>query len=160
RGAAKFDGRSSVVEVPADPGLELGGGDFTLAVWVHTEGSLDDVVGDLVSKYDPVGRRGLNWCIKSGAGATNSQANERNGHCGIDAGTEPAWTDRGRPGDAVYVMAMAVHDGRLFVGTCEAGPGAAGHVYRYDGGSRWIDCGSPDLCNAVTSLATFDGRLY
>ena len=160
RGAARFDGKSSYVEVPASPALGLGKGDFTLAVWVHTEESLDDVLGDLVSKYDPAARRGLNWCIKSGAGMTNSQANDRNVHFGIDAGTEPVWSDRGRPGNAVYVMAMAVHDGKLFVGTCEAGPGEAGHVYRYDGGSRWVDCGSPDRCNAVTSLAAFDGKLY
>ena len=160
RGAARFDGKSSYVEVPASPALGLGKGDFTLAVWVHTEESLDDVLGDLVSKYDPAARRGLNWCIKSGAGMTNSQANDRNVQFGIDAGTEPVWSDRGRPGNAVYVMAMAVHDGKLFVGTCEAGPGEAGHVYRYDGGSRWVDCGSPDRCNAVTSLAAFGGKLY
>ena len=159
-GAARFDGKSSYVEVPASPALDLGKGDFTLAVWAHTEESLDDVLGDLVSKYDPAARRGLNWCIKSGAGMTNSQANDRNVHFGIDAGTEPVWSDRGRPGNAVYVMAMAVHDGKLFVGTCEAGPGEAGHVYRYDGGSRWVDCGSPDRCNAVTSLAAFGGKLY
>ena len=160
RGAARFDGKSSSVEVPANPALGLGKGDFTLAVWVHTEESLDDVLGDLVSKYDPAARRGLNWCIKSGAGMTNSQANDRNVQFGIDAGTEPVWSDRGRPGNAVFVMAMAVHDGKLFVGTCEAGPGEAGHVYRYDGGSRWVDCGSPDRCNAVTSLAAFGGKLY
>ena len=71
-----------------------------------------------------------------------------------------SWTDRGRPGNAVYVMAMAVHDGTLFVGTCEAGAGEAGHVYRYDGGTRWVDCGSPDRCNAVTSLAAYGGKLY
>lgn len=160
RGAARFDGKSSYVEVPANPALNLGTRDFTLAAWVSTEASLDDVLGDLVSKYDPATRRGLNWCLKSGPGMTNSQANDRNVHFGIDAGTEPVWTDRGRPGNAVYVMAMAVHDGQLYVGTCEAGPGDAGHVYRYGGGSRWIDCGSPDLCNAVTSLAAFDGKLY
>src|SRR5262249_3947984 len=119
-------------------------------------------------KYDSQARRGLNWCIKSGAGMTNSQANDRNLHFGIDDGTEPVWTDRGRPGNAVYVMAMAVHDGKLFVGTCEAGRGEAGHrvrgeagpVYRYDGRSRWVDCGCPDRCNAVTSLAAFRGKLY
>ncbi len=160
RGAARFDGKSSYVEVPANPALDLGKSDFTLATWVHTEESLDDVLGDLVSKYDPAARRGLNWCIKSGAGMTNSQANDRNVHFGIDAGTEPVWSDRGRPGNAVYVMAMAVHDGKLFVGTCEVGPGEAGHVYRYDGGSRWVDCGSPDRCNAVTSLAAHGGKLY
>ncbi len=160
RGAARFDGKTSIVEVPANDSLALGKGDFTFAVWAHTEESLDDVVGDLVSKYDPAARRGLNWCIKGGAGATNSQANDRNIQLGIDAGTEPAWSDLGRPGNAVYVMAMAVHDGKLFVGTCEAGAGESGHVYRYDGGSRWVDCGSPDLCNAVTSLAAFGGKLY
>src|SRR5262245_10787578 len=68
RGAARFDGRSSSVEVPANPALILGQGDFTLAVWVHTEEALDDVLGDLVSKYDPADRRGLNWSIKNGPG--------------------------------------------------------------------------------------------
>ena len=111
---------------PANPALDLGKGDFTLAVWVHTEESLDDVLGDLVSKYDPAARRGLNWCIKSGAGMTNSQANDRNVHFGIDAGTEPVWSDRGRPGNAVYVMAMAVHDGKLFVGHLRGRPGRGG----------------------------------
>src|SRR5262249_46188926 len=61
---------------------------------------------------------------------------------------------------AVYVMAMAVHAGRLFVGTCEPGKGEAGHVYRYEGGTRWADCGSPDRSNAVTSLAAHGGKLY
>lgn len=160
RGAARFDGKSSHVEIPTNPSLDLGKGDFTIAVWVHTEDSLDDVPGDLVSKYDPAARRGLNWCVKNGAGMTNSQANDRNVHFGVDAGTEPVWTDRGRPGNAVYVMAMAVHDGKLFVGTCEVGPGEAGHVYRLDGDSRWVDCGSPDQSNAVTSLAVFGGKLH
>jgi hypothetical protein len=162
RSAARFDGRSSYLEVPPNSTLRLGTADFSLAVWVHTEDDLDDVVGDLVSQYDPISRRGLNWCIKSGAGMTNSQANDRNIHFGIDAGTgtDPVWTDCGRPGNAIFIMAMAVHDGSLFVGTCEAGPGEAGHVYRYEGGSRWADCGSPDRCNAVTSLASYRGKLY
>ena len=59
-------------------------------------------------------------------------------HFGIDAGSEPKWTDCGRPGDAVYVMALAVHAGRLFAGTCEPGKDQAGHVYRYAGGTRWL----------------------
>ena len=32
-GAARFDGKSSYVEVPASPTLGLGKSDFTLAVW-------------------------------------------------------------------------------------------------------------------------------
>src|SRR3954468_22690161 len=38
-GAARFDGKSSYVEVPASPTLALGRSDFTLAVWAHTEES-------------------------------------------------------------------------------------------------------------------------
>ncbi len=67
RGAARFDGKSSYVEADPSLGLELGRGQFTLAVWVHTEESLDEVLDDLVSQYDPVARRGLNGCIKSPA---------------------------------------------------------------------------------------------
>jgi hypothetical protein len=159
-GAARFDGKKAFLEVPSSKSLNLGKGDFTLAVWAHTDERLDDVLGDLVGKYDPVTRRGVNWCIKNGAGMTNSQANYRNVHFGIDAGSEPKWTDCGRPGQAVYVMAMAVHEGRLFVGTCEPGKGEAGHVYRFAGESRWVNCGSPDRSNAVTSLAAHGGKLY
>lgn len=158
--AASFDGRKAYIQVPASKSLSLGTGDFTLAAWVHTDDKLDDVLGDLVSKFDPAARRGFNWCIKNGAGMTNSQANYRNVHFGIDAGSEPKWNDRGRPGQAVYVMAMAVHAGQLFVGTCEAGKDEKGHVYRHGGGTRWIDCGSPDGSNAVTSLAVHGGALY
>src|SRR5947209_239200 len=53
-GAARFDGRRAFIRVAASPSLGLGKGDFALAVWVHTEEVLDDVLGDLVSKYDPV----------------------------------------------------------------------------------------------------------
>ena len=42
-----------------------------------------------MGKYDPATRRGINWCLKSGPGMTNSQANSRNLHFGIDAGSEP-----------------------------------------------------------------------
>jgi lysophospholipase L1-like esterase len=160
RGAARFDGIKAYIQVPPSPSLNLGADDFTLGVWVHTDAKLDDVLGDLVSKYDSVARRGVNWCIKNGAGATNSQSNYRNVHFGIDAGSKAHWTDCGRPGNAVYVMALAVHDGQLFAGTCEPGKDETGHVYRYAGGTRWVDCGRPDTCNAVTALAVHGGSLY
>ncbi|MAG93405.1 MAG: hypothetical protein CMJ48_06615, partial [Planctomycetaceae bacterium] len=38
--------------------------------------------------------------------------------------------------------------------------GQAGHVYRYAGEKKWIDCGSPDRCNAVSALGEHDGKLY
>lgn len=159
-GAARFDGINAFIEVPSSKSLGLGTGDFTLTVWAHTTRELDDVVGDLCSKFDPASRRGFNWCIKDGYGSVGSQANFRNIQFGIDSGTEPKWTDCGQPGNAVYVMALAVYNGQLFAGTCESGKDQVGHVYRYAGGARWIDCGSPDQSNAVTALAVHDGKLY
>jgi len=92
---------------------------------------------------------------------TSSQANYRNLSFGIDAGrVDKAWTDCGRPGNGRYVMAMAVFDGHLYVGTYEEGEGESGHVYRYEGGTRWTDCGRPDRANAVGSLAVYQGKLY
>lgn len=158
--AARFDGIDAFIEVPSSKSLALGTGDFTLTAWVHTTRELDDVVGDLVSKFDPASRRGFNWCIKDGHGSVGSQANFRNIQFGIDSGTEPKWADCGQPGKAIYVMALAVYSGQLFAGICESGEDQTGHVYRYAGGTRWIDCGNPDRSNAVTALAVHDGKLY
>ena len=159
-GAARFDGRKAFIEVPSQDNLNLGADDFTLAVWVHTEERLDDVLGDILSKFDPAARRGINWCIRNSSGTSGSQSNYRNVHFGVDAGTEPKWTDCGRPGDAIYVTAVASHDGELFAGVCEPNEGQTGHVYQYAGGERWIDCGSPDGSNAVMVVATHGGKLY
>ena len=159
-GAARFNGTSTFIQVGSAKSLNLGKGDFTFAIWVHTEDQIDDAIGDLLNKFDPVARRGINLCIKNGPGTSGSQSNYRNIHFGIDSRTEPKWTDCGRPGNTVYVMALAVNDGELFAGTCEIGKGETGHVYRYDGGEHWIDCGSPDRSNSVTCLASFGGKLY
>lgn len=158
--AACFDGEAAFIEVPASESLNFGTGDFTLSVWVNTERELDDVIGDVASKFDPVSRCGFNWCIKNGQGNVGSQANYRNIQFGIDAGASPVWTDCGKPGNAVYIMGLTVHDGQLFAGICEPGKDETGHVYRYAGDKRWIDCGSPDRSNAVTSLTTYNGQLY
>lgn len=159
-GAARFDGRKAYLEVPAHKALRLGKEDFTFALWAWTAESLDDGLGDLLSLYDPAKRRGVTWCLKNATGVTTSQPHVRHLHFGIDAATEPRWQRAGRPGNAVFVMALAVHQGELFAGTCEAGKEESGHVYRYAGDERWVDCGSPDRCNAVTSLAVFQGKLY
>jgi hypothetical protein len=57
-------------------------------------------------------------------------------------------------------MGLAVHDGDLYAGICEPGERETGHVYRYAGGARWVNCGTPDQSNAVTSLVVFEGKLY
>ncbi len=162
-GAARFDGRSSWLEVPGSPSLRLGAGDYSVAAWVHISGDaeLDDAYGDIVSQYDPATRRGFSLSITHNSGVTTNQSNTRNIHFGIDNGQiEAEWTDHGRPGDAVLIFALAVHDGQLYAGTCESGRDQSGHVYRFDGDSKWIDCGSPNRCNSVSSLAVYGGQLY
>jgi len=158
---ATFDGINQYIEVPASDSLRLGKGDFSIAVGAYTAAELDDVLGDILSHYDPVSRTGVNLSILNYSGVTSGQPNWRNLQFGIDAGRQdPAWTDCGRPGNAVMVWALAVHDGHLYASTFEAGQDQAGQVYRYEGGNRWTDCGRPGTCNSVSTLAVYDGHLY
>lgn len=157
--AAAFNGRDAWLEVPADQAPQLGKGDFSFSLWLHTEDSLDDVPGDLLSQYDPATRRGFQLSVKSNS-STSSQANSRHLHFGIDADRASDWSDCGRPGKALLPFSMAVHEGALYAGTCEPGEGESGHVYRYAGEQQWIDCGAPDPSNTVTALAVHNGQLY
>jgi hypothetical protein len=159
KAAAGFNGRDAWLEVPAAKSPRLGTDDFSIAVWLHTEDALDDVLGDIVSQYDPARRRGFHLSLKSNA-VTTSVANSRHLHFGIDADRASEWIDCGRPGNSLFGFALAVHKGTLYAGTCEPGVREAGHVYRYAGGAEWVDCGSPDRSNSVTALAVHQGQLY
>lgn len=123
------------------PGTE----DFTISAWVHTLGNDAEAIGDLVTKFDPEKRTGLQLSVITNGGVTNSQANLRQVQFGLDAGTEPVIQDCGRPGNNVYIFSLISHRGELYCSTCEPGVGEAGHVYHYRGGETWEDCGSPDL---------------
>lgn len=50
---ARFDGIDDFIEVPAADVLNLGKQDFSIAVGVRTEAELSDVLGDILSHYDP-----------------------------------------------------------------------------------------------------------
>jgi len=159
--AAGFDGRDDFLELSGAPALALGSRDFSLSLWVHTDAELDDVLGDLVSQYDPAARRGFQLSIQNLAGVTTSQANHRHLHFGIDQGRlEESWTDHGRVGSAVFVFALTVHEGSLYAATCESGRDQRGGVYRWDGKQEWTLVGKPDACNAVSSLASLGDSLY
>ena len=161
RPTARFDGRSSVLEAAGDRRLDPGTGPFSISAWVHTDESLDDVLGDVMSKFDPSRRTGFQLSIKNNVGVTNTSSNYRHVHFGIDNGrVETSWTDHGRPGNNMYVFSLLVHRGQLYAGTCEPGIKEAGHVYRFDGKSGWIDLGTPDACNAVSTLCSFGGEIY
>ena len=155
-----FGGRRESIVVPHAPELKLGTADFSLSLWVHTAELLDDDLGDLLSKFDPASRTGFQLSLRNNTGATSSLANTRQLQFGIDQGTEPSWTDVGRPGQSILGFSLAVHDGTLYVGTCEPQAGQAGRVFRYAGGTEWIDCGIPNQANAVSSLAAYQGHLY
>jgi len=156
---ATFDGRGGHFEVKPSPKLRLGTGDFSIALRLHTDPTSEDL-GDLVTRYDPKTRTGFNLSLRTSTGVTSSTANVRQLQFGIDAGSEPRWTDEGRPGTAVLAFALAVHDGRLYAGAADNAPGATGRVYRFDGGGKWIDCGAPDRSNAIHSLVSHEGSLY
>jgi hypothetical protein len=158
--AAAFDGLSAHLEVKPSPALRLGTGDFTVALWVHTPDILDDDIGDLVTMYDAKKRVGFNLSVRNNTGVTTTQANARQLQFGIDAGSEPKWSDEGRPGNATLAFALTAHDGHLYAGTTSNAEGGVGRVYRYDGPDKWADCGAPDRCNAVSALAAYKGRLY
>jgi len=158
---AGFDGRGGHIEVSDSGSLRLGSRDFSIAVWIHTDKALDDVLGDILGKYDPGTRKGFNLCIENFHGVTSGQSNYRHVLFGIDdARIAPVWTDCGRPGNTLMVWALCVYEGRLYAGTFETGKDEAGHVYRYEGGTAWTDCGSPHASNAVSSLAVYNGELY
>ena len=123
--AARFDGRAAWLGLPEKTAPGFGAGEFSLSLWVHTEEVLDDNLGDLVSKYDASSRTGLNLGILTCSGVSNSQPNYRTVHFGIDQGQlDTQWTDCGRPGNAVFIFGMAVHEGDLYAATCEPGAGS------------------------------------
>ncbi|MAT15339.1 MAG: hypothetical protein CMJ46_08730 [Planctomyces sp.] len=159
--SASFDGRDSEIVVDKSPLAEIGTGDFTLSLWVNASEETDDVIGDLLSQYDPEARRGFNLSIKTNSGVTSSQANYRQLQFGIDnAQLETEWADHGRLGNAVFIYSLATIEGALYAGTCEADVNGKGHLYRFEGAQNWHDCGTPDDSNAISAIAEFDGEIY
>ncbi len=157
--AARFNGIDSQIIV-TDP-AQLGERPFEISLWVNADNKLDDSAGDLVSQYDPITRTGFHLGIYSHGGVTNGQPNCRQLHFGIDNGhIEKSFTDHGKLGSAVYVMSMCVHQDKLYAATCYAGPIETGHVFRFEGGDRWTDLGSPDDANSVSAMAVYRGDLY
>ncbi len=156
--SAEFNGTSSSIQLPDEVIPDQG--DFTISVRVLVESPTSDVPGDIFSKYDSQTRRGLQLGIHSAHGVTSSQPQLRTVEFGLDNGSTPGeWMDHGRLGNAVLIYSMAVHQGSLFAGTCEAGIKESGRVFRFDG-STWHDLGAPDRCNSVSSLAVYNSELY
>jgi len=160
--AGALNGVDSFLEVQDHPALKPGTSDFSVAAWVHTDARSADLVGDLVSKFDPVARKGWQLSVVTNAGMTSTaQSNRRNLQFGIDNDRlDPEWMDCGRPGNAVLIAALKVSGGDLYAGTFEAGADEMGHLWRYEGGSEWVDLGNPLGSNTVHTIVEHDGALY
>jgi hypothetical protein len=160
--AAHFNGRDSFLEVPAQPGLNWGNDNFSISLWIETDGKTD-VVGDLLSRYDSAARRGWNLQVVTNSGVTSTtQPNYRHVQIGMDNGATPAaWQDCGRPGNAKMIYSMATIEGNLYAGTFEIEADQTGHLYRYEGNGQWKDLGAtPDGSNSIPSTVHFDDAIY
>ena len=161
----QFNGRDSYIEVPNSPSLNFGTRDFSLCAWVHTEKDVDDVVGDVLSKYAPTGRKGFNISIKSTAGGYNSQGDDKHVYFGIDDDKVSDWEDCGRPEETSnYVNnSLTVYDGHLYAGITDAATEEKWcHVFRYEGGGKWADCGRVGNLKTTGAFAmtVHKGKLY
>lgn len=164
-GAAVFDGRRSRIRVEDHADLRLGTGDFTCAAWIRCQTPMTNVFGDIVSKFDSVGRSGLNLHVAGSSPAYSAMSDQRHVHFGIDDGHVGSWEDFGKPEPSnSHVTALITWQGELYAGIADAAiPEKACRVFRYGGGQRWHDCGR--LCAdpyvlSVQSMLVHDGRLY
>lgn len=160
----EFNGRDAFLEIPNAPALNFGTGDFSIALQVSADGPVNDVLGDLVSKFDPATRKGFVLTFKSNTSGYNGLSDTRNLYFGVDSGTEGKWADCGRPGGVAHSSdALTVFNGDLYVGTVDA-PNQAdrAHVYRYRGGQTWEDCGQlgEGKVPGVWAMIVHQGSLY
>jgi hypothetical protein len=79
------------------------------------------------------------------------------------------WTDCGQvgTGQSTGVGPLIVHQGHLYAVTTtydwtrvETGPYEPGRVYRYAGGTTWVDCGQPSDNLTLNCAASYNGKLY
>ena len=161
---AEFDGRGSFIEIPDQPEINCGNGDFSITAEVFTDKGIDDCFGDLVSKFDTAQRKGFNLTLVSNTSGYNSQSDQRQLFFGLDNATAGSWTDCGRPGGKTNSTdALTVFDGDLYVGTVDApDPADWAHVFRYRGGKDWEDCGRVGKARTrgVYAMIVHDGALY
>jgi len=163
---AMFDGLNHYLEVPDSSDLHLGASDFTISAWVKCTGGVRNVPGDILNKYDPVGRRGINLHVAASSPGYCSLSDQRNLQFGIDNAVEGTWEDCGRPWPSnTLVSTLVVFDGELYTGIADADrPEDTCRMFRYAGGQEWVDCGRVGLNDmknvSVFSTVVHQGRLY
>lgn len=162
--ASTFNGRDSYVEVSSSKSLQIGGGDFSVAADLCTGKDLRGSFGTLLSKFDSDRRRGFEIALCTNSSGYNSQSDTRQLCFGLDDGTNGMWTDCGRPNNRTHISdSLTVFKGDLYAGSTD-GPELTdwAHVYRYQGGQKWEDCGrlGSDRTRGVYAMVVHKGELY
>lgn len=163
--AARFDGVESFIEVADAASLKFADGQFSIAAWVKLDSDVTTVIGDILSKYDPRIRKGLNLSVGSSSPGYSSVGDAKNLYFGIDNGVNGPWLDCGRPWKSnPLISTLIAYRGQLYTGIADASrPQDACRMFRYAGGTEWEDCGrlGKDLLTlSVCSVIVHKGRLY
>ena len=164
-GAAVFNGRDSAIAVADHDSVRLRNQNFSIAMWVKCTTPMRGAFGDLLSKFDVHQRCGVNLGVAGSAPGYNGMSDARHVHFGIDDGYLGAWEDCGRPWPSnPLVPTLVSYQGSLYGGLADADrPEDACRVFRWAGGTNWVDCGrlgdDPHHLS-VMSMIVHDGRLY
>ncbi|MFC1574190.1 LamG domain-containing protein [Candidatus Latescibacterota bacterium] len=162
---AAFDGTGSYIKVPHSDSLSFGTGDFTLSVYVKCRCETAEIIGDIISTYDPGSRKGINLSISAQTSVYSSVSDVRSVYFGIDNASVGTWEECGKPSPTnTAITNLVVYKGELYAGISDAvDPLDACRVFRYEGGTSWSDCGriTPDLTQlSVHSMIVHKGDLY
>jgi hypothetical protein len=159
-----FDGHGAHIEVADAEALAFGQGDFSIAVQVNSEANVVDFFGGLFSKFDSQLHRGLHLSINANSSGYNGQSDVRQLAFGIDQNKTGRWTTVGRPGGKTHICdALTVFDGDLYAGTTDGDTEDQwAHVYRYQAGQEWLDCGrlGSERTRGVYAMVVHNGELY
>ncbi len=146
----------------------------SVANWRHLQFGIDD---DRPGAWRDCGRPGkalFAFAMAAHEGALYAGTCEPNaGDMGrvYRYGGGERWTDCGGLDGANSVTAFAAFEGVLYAGTGKyrvAGSSlpespnttTGGRVFRYEGGTQWVDCGQLPETEAVGGLVVYRGRLY
>lgn len=118
-------------------------GDFSIGLWVEVPADRAGAAGGLASKFDTANRRGFNLATVSSAAGYNGPGDELRVSFGIDAGTEPLWTDRGRPSKTSnFSTSLTVFEGSLHAASNDGRTKEDwAHVFRMVDETEWEDLG-------------------
>ncbi|MFB3924351.1 MAG: hypothetical protein ACE145_21735, partial [Terriglobia bacterium] len=165
QGAAQFNGVDGFMKVEDHEEFNLGTREFSIAMWANLPENLESAHGDLLTKYDSDRRKGINLSVTSSSPSYGSQGDAKNLHFGIDNAINGSWIDCGRPWKTnPLVSTLVAYKGELYVGLADAArPEDACHVFRYAGGTDWVDCGrlgTHPLAVTVFTMIVHKGELY